>query len=219
MVRIFLPLLAATAFAQSHWPLQLETDVNTQSWQAAVRVGIAIVEEIDAGRMFTRMEDVGAEIRIRNLYAQALDHTGNSSEAKRQRSLARQLAADPGPRRIANLKSEILATEVREPADLPRSSGALVVAFWADWCALCKSELDQLAKYRHPRAEIVTFDVDHLDPSLRRYVPKQSLQSSDLPQLYIVDPHGNIRFHIAGFENDGLFANKLDWMIEAALRD
>jgi hypothetical protein len=114
----------------------------------------------------------------------------------------------------------VLAAEIREPSTFPRTpKTALIVSIWADWCALCKPELDQLAKYRNPRARVLTLDADHLDPSQRRYVPMPSLQSPDLPQLYIVDPAGEIRFHVTGFENDGMFARKLDWMIEAALRE
>ncbi|MBZ5606494.1 MAG: hypothetical protein LAO79_29750, partial [Acidobacteriia bacterium] len=127
-------LSAARASAQADWPAQLAIDVDTQSWDAAARVGAALVDEIRFGRMFPRFSDVPAEIRTRNLYADALDHTGNPGEARRQRSIAR-LLADPstgGPaidaetaRRLDRLKADLLATEIREPAAFPRSGSAL----------------------------------------------------------------------------------------------
>jgi len=220
MIRPLAFLLAATAVsAQSHWPAQLEADVNTRSWEAAVRVGAAIVEEIDAGRLLARVADVAEEIRIRDLYATALDRTGDAKEAQHQRALARNLKSDPGERRLANLRAELLASETRRPAPFPRSPHVQIVSFWADWCPLCKPELAQLAKYHHPNTSVLTLNVDHLDPSLRPYVLPQSLQSSDLPQLYVIDPAGNIRFHLTGYEDDGLFTRKLDWMIEAVLHE
>ena len=225
-------LSAARASAQADWPAQLAIDVDTQSWDAAARVGAALVDEIRFGRMFPRFSDVPAEIRTRNLYADALDHTGNPGGARRQRSIAR-LLADPstgGPaidapeiaaetaRRLDRLKADLLATEIREPAAFPRSGSALIVAFWADWCAPCKPELERLSRYKNPRAKILTVDADHLDSTLQPYLRRESLQAPDLPQLYVVDPAGNIRFHTTGFDNDRFFEKKLDWMIEAALK-
>jgi thiol-disulfide isomerase/thioredoxin len=225
MIRLLL-LSAALACAQENWPAQLETDVATKHWEAAGRVGAAILDEIAAGRMFTRVSEIAAEIKVRTLYADALDHLGKSEEARHQRTLAGLLAerktapelAAETARRLANLKADVLATEIRDPASFPPSAPqVLIVAFWADWCALCKPELEQLDRYRNPRAKILKLDADHLDPALRRYLPIPSLESADLPQLYVVDPAGNIRFHTIGFEDDGYFALKLDWMLEAAL--
>jgi|SRR5579872_1143631 len=215
MIRSTLMLAAAVlACAQEHWPAQLETDVKTENWDAAVRVGSALVEEIEAGRMFARFQSRAAEIQARELYATALDHAGKTTEANRQRALAKSLADPDSPgnsRRLRNLKTDLLAEQIDLPAHFPSSDRVQIVAFWADWCVLCKPELEQLAHYSHPRAKILTLDADHLDPALREY------GQPTLPQLYIVDSAGHIRFHIAGFEDDHLFQRKLDWMVEAAL--
>jgi hypothetical protein len=40
-----------------------------------------------------------------------------------------------------------------------------------------------------------------------------------LPQLYIVDFAGHIRFHVTSFDDGHVFARKLDWMIEATLHE
>jgi hypothetical protein len=61
--------------------------------------------------------------------------------------------------------------------------------------------------------------VDHLTADVKaRFVPPESLEGPEIPQLYVFDPQGNIRFHCRGFDDDGFFAQKLDWMIEAALK-
>jgi peroxiredoxin len=44
------------------------------------------------------------------------------------------------------------------------------------------------------------------------------VDGTQIPQLYVFDPTGNIRFHLSSFENDGLFDQKLEWMIEVALK-
>ena len=225
MIRLFV-MVAAVAWAQANWPDQLERDVKAASWEAAARVGAAILDQIGAGKMFTRFSDVPQEIRVRTLYAEALDHTAQGGEARRQRAAARSLAdradtpdlAGETAGRMANLKADVLATQIREAANFPRFSGVLIVAFRADWCAMCKPELEHLAKFSDPRARILTYDADHLQPDMRRYLPIPALQAADLPQLYVVDPAGMIRFHVVGFEEDGFFDRKLAWMVEAALR-
>jgi hypothetical protein len=40
-----------------------------------------------------------------------------------------------------------------------------------------------------------------------------------LPQLYIADFAGHIRFHVTSFDDGHVFARKLDWMIEATLHE
>ena len=221
----FVQVLLLT-LAQSTWPEQLRIDVESKSWEAAARVGAAIVEEVQKGRLYPTFADVPEEIKTRNLYADALDHIANSAEATRQRTIARLLESNPDApevrsetgRRTANLKQELLSTQLREPSTLPHSDRVTIVAFWADWCAICKPELDRLSRYRNPQARVVTIDADHLDTALRPYLKIESLQSPELPQLYVVDPSGNIRFHLNGYEDDLFFEKKLDWMIEAALR-
>ena len=202
---------ARILLAQANWPAQLETDVHSENWSAAARVGVALISEIENGRLFTRFADVAEEVKARRLYAAALERTGDPAEARRQRYIATlltehrdapEIAAETA-RRLANLKAAVLATQSDSSQKFPRHAAnrALVVAFWASWCAPCKPELEQLAHYEHPRAEIVTFDVDRLDPSLREFVRLDSLRP-ELPQLYIVDPTGQNRFRLTGYQDD-----------------
>jgi thiol-disulfide isomerase/thioredoxin len=227
--------MAAALFGQpANWPAVLEADVNSGSWAAAERVGQATVEEIDAGRMFARFADAAEDAKVRRFYADALEHMGNAEQARQQRCLAGQIL-DPVPdapcgaqaavqrtRRVGNLKADLLSTEVNQPtAPLPfaQDGRVLVVAFWATWCAPCARELDLLRRYANSEAKLLPIDVAGINADVRtRFVLPESLEGPEIPQLYVFDTHGNIRFHIRGFEDDGFFSQKLDWMIEAALK-
>ncbi len=214
----------------ANWPGVLESDVKSGSWEAAVRVGQATVEEIDAGRMFTRFADVAEEAKVRRLYAEALDHVGNPERAREQRCLVRQTpdascaaqVAVQRARRLGSLKADLLATEVKLPAaplPLPPDGKVLVVAFWAKWCAPCLPEVDLLRRHRNSHAKLHPIDIDGISADLKaRFVPPESLEGPEIPQLYVFDPSGNLRFRVRGFEDDGFFDQKLDWMIEAALK-
>ena len=77
-------------------------------------------------------------------------------------------------------------------------------------------ELEQLSRYQHPRAVVVPVDIDHLNFEAKRaYLPLESLEGPEVPQLYVFDAEGNIRFHVRGFDDDGFLSNRLDWMIDA----
>ena len=234
-VTILVFCVAKFAFAQpAKWPAALEADVKAGSWAAAARVGEALVEEIDAGRMFASFAEAPQEAKIRNLFAEALDSNQEFDEARAQRCLARQIV-DPRPdapctvraalerdRRIVQLKAGVLASEVKIPASFPfvHPGGISILAFSAAWCAPCVKELGELRKFKNPLARIVVLDVDQLSSAQRAsFLPMPSLLGPEVPRLYVLDGESNIRFHVAGFEDDGFFAQKLDWMIEAiALR-
>jgi hypothetical protein len=230
-VTIFFFCVAKFAFAQPEkWPTALEADVKSGSWAAAERVGEALVQEIDAGRMFASFSEASQEAKIRNLFAEALDSNQEFEEARAQRCLARQIV-DPRPdaacaaraalqrdRRIVQLKASVLASEVKIPASFPfpRPGGIAIIAFSAAWCAPCVKELDELRKFKNPLAQIVVLDVDQLSSAQKAsFLPMPSLLGPEVPRLYVLDRESDIRFHVAGFEDDGFFAQKLDWMIEA----
>jgi thiol-disulfide isomerase/thioredoxin len=212
------------------WPATLQADVKSGSWVAAERVGEAVAEEIDAGRIFASFAETSDEAKMRNLYAEALEHHGKSGAAREQRCLARQIvnpqadsecaarAVVERDRRIAHLRAGVLASEVKIPAAFPFAGRGLitVVAFSATWCAPCEKELDELRRFENPAARIVMLDVDQLSADERAsFVPLKSLLGPEVPRLYVVDAQGNIRFSMIGFEEDGFFARQLDWMIEA----
>lgn len=222
----------AIAVAQPEkWPSVLEADVKSESWRAAERVGEALAEEIDAGRMFTSFKDTRAEAKARDLFADALEHLGKADQARAQRCLARQIL-DPRPdatcapqaakerdRRISHLKAEVLASELKIPALFPFAGGdrITVIAFSAAWCAPCEKELSELRRFQSPAPRIVMLDVDQFTwEEKASFVPVQSLLGPEVPRLYVLDRQGNIRFQMVGFDGDEFFARKLDWMVEAA---
>src|SRR5215475_8782119 len=169
-------ILAATLQGQDHWAAQLATDVKAGSWDAAERVGSALMGEIEAGRIFSRFSDVPAEAAVRRLYAEALDHLGRKDEARRQREIADHPDAvvhEYGAR-LANLKRDLLATQINEPSSFGGANQVRIAFFRADWCAPCKQERARLKNYRNSSAKMIEFDVDHLDSSFRKYVPLES---------------------------------------------
>lgn len=250
------------------WPIVLDAEVRLRDWPLAERYGEAVMEEIDAGRLYSRFRDAAEEARMRRLYAAALDHQGKTEAAALEIAIADPaavttdairregdaVAAVERARRIANLRSEVLATEIHQPAapfrlrDLHGDEIALadylgkplVALFWATWCEPCVAELRQWNGFFEKfsgRLAAVSIDAEpqtaarfaanegYRFPILfaersteRAYTPPYTLNGGNIPQLYVFDLQGNIRFHVIGFEDDGMLAQKVEWMVEAALK-
>lgn len=241
------------------WPLMLEAQVKREQWTPARRLAGATLREIEAGNLFASLKEMRDEAKVRRLYVSVLDHAGERQEARRQLEIAEELMTGTGAgkeQRIARMKSELLASEAKEPGTPFRLTNldgkrvglsdyrgkAVVVAFWATWCEPCLKELEELNRlsdrYRDDsRAGLLTVNIDdsvnavatfakkagYRFPSLKSdgtvegvYTRAATLESANIPQLYVFDPEGNIRFHITGHDDDGLLASKLEWMIQAA---
>jgi peroxiredoxin len=251
------------------WPVILEAELKLGQWAAAAATGAKSVADIEAGRMFTRIYQTADEIKVRQLYATALDRWGKPEEAKAQRAIAGLLAHSSETRsgssraqatvasehasRIKYAKSDLLSTERTELArlfsvydpdgrvvDLHAQKGKIVIAiFWATWCGPCTKELEALNR-AYPRlrdrAEVMAVDVDDKPEAIREFAKKQNfafplltslgaevslytagatMEDANIPQLYVIDRAGNIRFHLRGFDDDGLFEQRVDWMIAA----
>lgn len=247
------------------WPIMLDAEARLGNWPMAERYGEAVMEEIDAGRLFARLPDEKEEARLRRLYATALEHRGKAEAAARQNAIVDPEAPAPEAirkegaaiasaehaRRVANLRSEVLAREIQQPATPFRLKSAaggdvaladyrgkpVVAVFWATWCAPCIEELKSLTSYadKHPGG-LLTISVDD-EPSVaarfarqngyrfpvliadhstaRTYAPASTLTGANIPQLYVLDARGDIRFHINGFEDNGMLVQEIEWMVAA----
>jgi hypothetical protein len=47
------------------------------------------------------------------------------------------------------------------------------------------------------------------------YTNAATIENPNIPQLYVIDRAGNLRFHLTGFDDDGIFGQRLDWMLAA----
>jgi peroxiredoxin len=145
--------------------------------------------------------------------------------------MATKVNRPAAPFRLKNLAGQDVAlTDYR--------GKTLILAFWATWCLPCRTELEELNRLADrfrddPRAALVTISVDDTASVVSDFASKSGYRfpilksdgtvesaytQSTIPQLYVIDPLGNIRFQVTGFENDGLFERRLEWMIDDASR-
>jgi len=107
----------------------------------------------------------------------------------------------------------------------------LILSFWATWCGPCRPELEALQQAYERldgQAAIVAISVDDDKSGVPGYVEEMGLKfpilysdgsvegpydTNAIPQLYVIDEAGMIRFHRRGFIRHGLFEQQLDWMI------
>jgi peroxiredoxin len=146
--------------------------------------------------------------------------------------LASEIKQSAQPFRLKNLEGRDVA--------LADFRGRIVIApFWATWCGPCIQELAALNRIYpaiRDRAEVLAISIDdtmsiaaefakrnaYVFPILKSdgsveaaYATASSLQGTNIPQLWVFDGDGNIRFHLTGFDEDGLFEQRVNWMIAA----
>ena len=112
----------------------------------------------------------------------------------------------------------------------------VAIALWATWCGPCIAELDQWklawTKYRSKTDDITMlamstdadkrhaaqfakergydFPILFSDGTIEEFYKAQTI-----PQFYLIDRAGDIRFHDEGYAADGFYLQRLDWMIES----
>ena len=116
----------------------------------------------------------------------------------------------------------------------------MVLDFFATWCGPCVAELKELKKAwlerYHDRDAIVFLlisvdaEKDKVAPFTEKHglpfavlyadgkVDGEYLTGRGIPELYVIDRQGRIRFQVTGFDG-AHFHEHLDWMIEAALAE
>jgi cytochrome c biogenesis protein CcmG, thiol:disulfide interchange protein DsbE len=111
----------------------------------------------------------------------------------------------------------------------------LVLVFWASWCSYCNQELDDLEKLLQAQPpdsfSIVAVSIDTDRDLARQFIKSKTLpftlafadgkidaayQTEVIPQLYVLDEQGSIRFHVAGIP-EADFGKTLGLMLKTSV--
>ncbi|PYT15047.1 MAG: hypothetical protein DMF51_07380 [Acidobacteria bacterium] len=112
----------------------------------------------------------------------------------------------------------------------------LVLSFWATFCPECRAEMKAMeaAYLKYRRNPGVAFAAVSIDMEKAKVIPflkdqgvtlpvlisdgsiEESYCGNGIPQIYVIDPAGRIRFHHEGWLDDGYGQKRLDWMIASA---
>jgi thiol-disulfide isomerase/thioredoxin len=148
-------------------------------------------------------------------------------EAARKQVLASEESVPATPLRMRDAAGH--------PVSLAQFRGKpLILSFWATWCTFCYGELAELNEFESSggtEAAILAVSVDVEKEKVAPFAAQRGYRfpiaisdgsgesaygTSSIPQLYVLDAAGNIRFHLEGYPADGLFLDKLRWMVGAA---
>ena len=218
------------AEARAAYSVALEATGDTE----AARRQLGLAAALDASREaaldeFNKRHPVAAPIlaTLRSDWSKAALALKNGNEEE----MKRKLLASEENRAAAPLGLRDLASR---PVTLDQFRGKpLILSFWATWCGFCRGELADLTKFHatHPDSAAVLAvstdrDKDAVGPFASKLGIKLPIAISDgtnedaystesIPQLYVLDSSGRIRFHVAGYDQDGLFLKRVSWMLDA----
>jgi thiol-disulfide isomerase/thioredoxin len=157
-------------------------------------------------------------------WAVALRKTGKVIEAEQIAAQASSLFADSIRRKMIQTKIEdfeLLSIDGRKIKLSELKGKAVVINFWATWCAPCISEMPYLLKlyekYKDKGLEILSISTDEEKEKVRPFVTQKRLtfpvfnepnerkrfQVELIPTNIFIDKEGTIRYRITGFVEGG----------------
>ena len=202
---------------------------------ARMQLGLAKAAEKSRGKEFDAFQarhplDPSAEKRFRKMLAAAQSGTLKRSEERMRRDLLSTEVNQPMPEfQAEDLKGkEISLASFR--------GKTVVLSLWATWCGACLWEMEHLdqASRRYKGNPKVTFAAVSVDwerekvaPFVREkkytlpvYIARGTLEKDfgveSIPQMFIIDPHGRMRFRLEDLLEESHFQQSLDWLIQAA---
>jgi len=213
---------------------QIPDEINLRQFFATSLDRCGKPEDAKSQRAIAELLSSSDQVHSADSRAQAIVDAERESRIKYAKS---DLLATEGGELARLFRVKDLDGQVVDPHG--RKGKIVIALFWATWCAPCMKELDALNRIYprlRDRVEVMAVDVDDPPDAVRQfaknrnfvfpiltsegsevssYTTAATLEDPNIPQLYVIDRQGSIRFHLAGFDDDGLFAERLDWMIAA----
>jgi peroxiredoxin len=203
--------------------------------EARLQIGLAAAAEESRRKDFDAFQarhplDSAAEKRFRKTLSAAQSGGVKRREDRMRRDLLANEVNQPTP--------EFQAEDLKgRKISLASFRGKTVVlSLWATWCGACVWEMDHLEEaarryHGNPKVTFAAVSVDwekeKVAPFVREkkltlpiYIAGGSLEKDfgveTIPQMFIIDPRGRMRFRLEDLLDEDHFQQSLDWLIQAA---
>jgi peroxiredoxin len=219
-----------------------------KDWAASRRIGEALIKQIEDGSFSpeladeTRIRKLYAEALQNTRLPEAArvqrELAADPSRNRKRREDQIRAALSTSEQRRPAVLFRLRDLNGNTTALTQLRGKAVVLTFWATWCGPCIAELEEWktawGKYRdNPDVTMLAISTDSDKGGVIGFAKERAYtfpilltdgtieepyKTQTIPQLYVLDPAGNIRFQETGYSRDGFFLKKLDWMIGAVLK-